>query len=90
MIKWEVKLGDKEIYELPYKRRLSIRPGIIYLWQASGRSAITRFEDMLGLDLEYIDSWSAVFGFDLCIKRVLLLSLEKGRSKTLKGEVPKV
>jgi exopolysaccharide biosynthesis polyprenyl glycosylphosphotransferase len=45
-------------YETHYRRRLSIRPGLTGLWQVSGRNSIQRFEDILALDLRYIDEWS--------------------------------
>lgn len=51
-------LDEFEQYETFYKRRLSIRPGITGMWQATGRSDITDFEEVLALDLEYIDNWS--------------------------------
>ena len=56
-------LDEFEQYETFYKRRLSIRPGITGMWQATGRSDITDFEEVLALDLEYIDNWS--LGLDM-------------------------
>ena len=48
-----------------YRKRLSMRPGITGLWQISGRSDITNFEDIVKLDAEYIDTWTV--GTDLKI-----------------------
>lgn len=45
-------------YDLYYRRRLSIKPGLTGLWQVSGRSDITDFKEVVKLDLEYIDNWS--------------------------------
>jgi exopolysaccharide biosynthesis polyprenyl glycosylphosphotransferase len=39
-------------------RRFCIRPGMTGLWQISGRSKITNFDNIVLLDLKYIDSWS--------------------------------
>ncbi|HWO93358.1 MAG TPA: sugar transferase, partial [Dehalococcoidia bacterium] len=44
--------------------RLEAVPGITGLWQVSGRSTLS-FEDMVGLDLRYINGWS--FTLDLSI-----------------------
>lgn len=52
-------------YKLQYRRRLSIKPGLTGLWQVSGRSNITDFEEILRLDLHYIDHWS--LGLDIKI-----------------------
>lgn len=50
----------------PWQRqRLRMRPGITGLWQVSGRSEITDFEELARMDLEYIHSWS--FSKDLFI-----------------------
>ncbi len=54
-------------YKARYKKRLSMKPGITGLWQVSGRSKITNFEEVVKLDIDYIDHWS--FGRDL---RILL------------------
>ena len=42
-----------------------MKPGITGLWQVSGRSSITDFEDVVKLDVQYIENWS--FGLDLKI-----------------------
>jgi lipopolysaccharide/colanic/teichoic acid biosynthesis glycosyltransferase len=45
-------------YDLWHRRRvLEAKPGITGLWQVQGRSRTT-FEDMVRLDLQYIDAWS--------------------------------
>ena len=51
-------VDEFEQYSGHYKRRLSIRPGITGLWQVSGRSNITDFDEVVKLDLKYIDNWS--------------------------------
>ena len=52
-------------YKARYKKRLAMKPGITGLWQVSGRSSITDFEDVVKLDVKYIENWS--FGLDLKI-----------------------
>lgn len=52
-------------YKARYKKRLVMKPGITGLWQVSGRSSITDFEDVVKLDVQYIENWS--FGLDLKI-----------------------
>ncbi|MBQ1366224.1 MAG: sugar transferase, partial [Clostridia bacterium] len=39
--------------------------GLTGLWQVSGRSAITDFEEVVRLDTEYINNWS--IGLDIKI-----------------------
>jgi exopolysaccharide biosynthesis polyprenyl glycosylphosphotransferase len=45
-------------------RRHEVLPGMTGLWQVSGRSTLT-FEEMVRLDLLYIENWSV--GFDLAL-----------------------
>lgn len=63
-------LDEFEQYETFYKRRLSIRPGITGMWQATGRSDITDFEEVLALDQEYIDNWSLGLDMKILLKTV--------------------
>lgn len=58
-------VGEYERYELHHRARLAAKPGITGLWQVSGRSNITDFEEVVKLDMEYIQDWS--FGKDLKI-----------------------
>jgi len=45
-------------YSEHHLQRLSVTPGITGLWQTKGRSDITDFEEVVRLDLEYINTWS--------------------------------
>lgn len=58
-------LDEWEKYELHHRARLAIKPGITGMWQVSGRSDITDFEEVVKLDTEYIANWS--FGLDVRI-----------------------
>jgi exopolysaccharide biosynthesis polyprenyl glycosylphosphotransferase len=48
---------EVEEYALWHRRRLDMKPGITGLWQVSGRNRLT-FEEMVKLDLFYIENWS--------------------------------
>lgn len=65
-------------YQTHYRRRLSVRPGLTGLWQVSGRSQIRKFEDVLALDLEYIDRWSIWLDVQIVFKTVLVVLSRRG------------
>ncbi len=58
-------VDEWEKYDLHHRVRLAIKPGITGMWQVSGRSRITNFEEVVQLDKEYIVNWS--FGLDMMI-----------------------
>ncbi len=66
------------LYEGRHKRRLSLKSGLTGLWQVSGRSDITDFEDVVRLDLEYIDNWSLTMDIKILIKTVGVVLFGKG------------
>lgn len=61
-----------------HKKRLSFRPGLTGMWQVSGRSDITDFEEIVRLDVEYIDNWSVGLDIKILIKTVLAVFSESG------------
>ncbi len=56
---------EVEQYELHHRARLGFKPGITGLWQVSGRSDITNFDEVVKLDMQYINEWS--LGLDIKI-----------------------
>ena len=71
-------VDEFERYEEHHKRRLSLRPGITGMWQVSGRSDIQNFEDVVRLDLEYIDNWSVWLDIKILFQTVLVVLLHRG------------
>lgn len=71
-------LDEFEQYEAHHKRRVSITPGLTGLWQASGRSDITDFEEVVNLDLQYIDNWSIWLDIKIIFQTVLVVFRGKG------------
>ena len=51
-------VDEFEAYDLHHKVRLSMKPGLTGMWQVSGRSEITDFEEIVKLDEYYIENWS--------------------------------
>ncbi len=51
-------VDEFEQYEAKHRCRLSMTPGLTGLWQVSGRSDIKDFDEVVRLDMEYIDNWS--------------------------------
>lgn len=67
-------MDEWEKYELHHRKRLAIKPGLTGMWQVSGRSDITDFEEVVELDTRYIsDVDDIVEG----IKRVMQAAPEK-------------
>ncbi|MBR6871876.1 MAG: sugar transferase [Ruminococcus sp.] len=64
-------VDEWEKYKYHHRARLAAKPGITGMWQVSGRSRITDFEEVVRLDTEYINHWS--IGLDL---RILLKTVK--------------
>lgn len=71
-------LDEYRQYESHHKRRLSTKPGITGLWQVSGRSDIDDFEEVVRLDVQYIDNWSIWMDIYLLFKTVGVVFDRKG------------
>lgn len=66
-------VDEYEQYQSHHKRRLSMKPGITGLWQVSGRSNIEDFEDVVALDIKYIDNWSFWMDIRLLLRTVAVV-----------------
>ena len=49
-------VDEWELYEPHHRARMSFRPGLTGMWQVSGRSNITDFEEVVKLDTQYMYS----------------------------------
>ncbi len=58
-------------------RRMEVPPGMTGLWQVSGRSSLT-FEEMIRLDLFYIENWSVAFDLSLIARTVPAVLFARG------------
>jgi exopolysaccharide biosynthesis polyprenyl glycosylphosphotransferase len=58
---------EVEAYELWHRRRLDMKPGVTGLWQVSGRNRLS-FEEMVRLDLYYIENWSLLLDLRIILK----------------------
>jgi len=71
-------VDEWEKYELHHRARLAIKPGLTGMWQVSGRSDITDFEEVVKLDTKYISEWSFMLDIRILFKTVLIVLGQKG------------
>ena len=83
---WNVLKGDMSLvgtrpptpdeieqYEVSQWQRLNVKPGMTGEWQVNGRSTVTKFEDVIRLDLQYQRKWSLMYDVQLIVKTVMVL-----------------
>ena len=71
-------ISETNLYELHHRARLAIKPGITGMWQVSGRSDITDFEEVVRLDKEYIENWNIGMDIKILFKTVLVVFKKDG------------
>ena len=71
-------VDEFEKYEAKHKCRLSMTPGLTGLLQISGRSDIKDFDEVVKLDMQYIDNWSIRKDIKILLKTVLVVLTGKG------------
>jgi exopolysaccharide biosynthesis polyprenyl glycosylphosphotransferase len=64
-------------YSSWHMKRLRVRPGITGPWQVSGRSLLS-FEDMVRLDIYYIENWTLWLDFKILLRTVPVVLLGSG------------
>lgn len=73
-------VDEYEKYNYHHKIRLAIKPGITGMWQVSGRSNITDFEEVVELDASYITNWSLGLDFKILLKTIKVVLQKDGAS----------
>ena len=71
-------ISETNLYEPRHKVRLAIKPGITGMWQVSGRSDITDFEEVVRLDKEYIENWNIGLDIKILFKTVMVVITKDG------------
>lgn len=71
-------MDEYERYELHHKSRLAAKPGLTGMWQISGRSDMTDFEEIVKLDNEYIRKWNIGLDLKIIFKTVWVVLTRKG------------
>ena len=66
-------VDEWEKYEMHHRSRLAFKPGITGMWQVSGRSNITDFEEVVRLDTEYIKKWNPGLDIKILFKTVAVV-----------------
>lgn len=65
-------------YELHHRARLATKPGLTGMWQVSGRSNITDFEEVVKLDKQYISEY--IYSKFICKKFYFAERARRGNS----------
>lgn len=75
-------------YELHHRARLATKPGLTGMWQVSGRSNITDFEEVVKLDKQYISEWTMGLDIKILFKTVQVV-FKKGIDVGSRGKAMK-
>jgi exopolysaccharide biosynthesis polyprenyl glycosylphosphotransferase len=65
------------MYRERHRRRLDAQPGITGLWQVSGRNRLS-FEEMVTLDIHYIENWSLGLDIRIAFKTIWAVIFSRG------------
>ena len=68
---------EVELYRPRERSRLSVIPGITGLWQVSGRNSLN-FQQMIDLDLAYIERWSLWLDIQILARTVFVVATGRG------------
>lgn len=65
-------------YDLHHFKRMQVKPGITGMWQVSGRSNILDFEEVVKLDMKYIENWSLRQDIKIILKTIMVVLKREG------------
>lgn len=66
-------VDEWEQYEPHHRGRMAMKPGLTGMWQVSGRSDITDFEEVVKLDMDYIQKWNIGMDIKILLKTVMVV-----------------
>ena len=72
-----VRVHEYEVLNDWQKQRLAVKPGLTSLWVINGKNEITEFDEIVELDLEYINNWSLALDLKILYKTALMVLLGK-------------
>ncbi|MBD3884783.1 sugar transferase [Phormidium tenue FACHB-886] len=88
---WNVLMGDMSLvgtrpptldevagYNIHHWQRLEVKPGITGEWQVNGRSTVSNFEEIVNLDLRYLERWSIGYDLKLIIRTIQVVLHRRG------------
>ena len=88
---WNVLTGDMSLvgtrpptveevaqYEKHHFQRLWVKPGLTGEWQVKGRSSVTDFEEIVGMDIEYQQKWTRFYDIYLIWRTIAIVLARKG------------
>ena len=80
---WNVLIGDMSLvgtrpptvdeweqYDANHRVRMCVKPGITGIWQVSGRSSITDFNEVVKLDTSYVRNWNILLDLKIIFRTV--------------------
>ena len=69
------RVHEFEQFECWHKARLAVKPGLTGLWQVSGKNKITKFDDIVRMDLQYIENWSLRLDLEIIFRTIPVVLL---------------
>ena len=55
-----------------------MKPGITGMWQVSGRNEVKDFEEIVKMDLDYIENWNLKLDVKILLKTVIVVITGRG------------
>lgn len=72
-----IRISEKDELKSWHWRRFNVKPGATSPWVVSGKNKIKSFDDIVKMDLSYIDNWSLWLDIKIILKTFPLLFMGK-------------
>lgn len=71
-------IDEYKQYEIQHRKRLAMKPGITGMWKVSGRSDIIDFDEIVALDVKYIEEWTLSMDIKILWQTIKIVLSGKG------------